>query len=97
MFWVSTPVLLVACLLNAWRYYVFSECMDFVLLGSWSLLLFTIAAYWIYNKSGYTKKLWSKGIWFSENDVLHVFLIFWILYIAIFVAEHIKDYTVPLS
>lgn len=95
MVWVSTPVFLFFCLLNAWRYYMFSYDMDLVLLGSWILLFCTMMAYWIYNKLGITKKLWAKGIWFSENDVLHVFLIFWIIYIATFVAEHIKDYTIP--
>jgi len=95
MVWVSTPLLFFFCFLNAWRYYMFSYDMDLVLLGSWILLLCTMMAYGIYRKQGISKKLWAKGIWFSENDVLHVFLIFWMIYIATVVAGCIKDYTIP--
>ena len=92
---VSTPVFLFFCFLNAWRYYMFNDSMDLVLMGSWLLLLCIMIAYWLYNKKGITKKLWEKGIWFSENDVLHVLLIFWMIYIAMVVADRIKDYTIP--
>lgn len=95
MVWVSIPGFLLFCFLNAWHYYMFSYYMDLVLLGSWILLLCTMMAYWIYNKQGITKKLWAKGIWFSENDMLHVLLIFWMIYIATVVADRIKDYTIP--
>ena len=94
--WVSTPVFLFFCFLNAWRYYMFSFSMDLVLLGSWLILFCTMMAYWLYNKQGITKKLWAKGIWFSENDVLHVLMIFWMIYIATVVADRIKDYTIPV-
>ena len=94
---VSTPVFLFFCFLNAWRYYKFSYSIDLVLLGSWILLLCTMMAYWLYNKQGITKKLWAKGIWFSKNDVLHVFLIFWMIYIATAVADRIKDYTIDFT
>ncbi len=95
MVWVSTPAFLFFCFLNAWRYHMFGYSMDLVLLGSWISLFCTMVAYWIYNKQGITKKLWAKGIWFSENDVLHVLLILWMIYIATFVADRIKDYTIP--
>ena len=65
------------------------------LLGSWIILLGAVLAYWIYSKRGITKKLWARGIWFSENDVLHVLLIFWMIYIVTAVADRIKDYTIP--
>ena len=76
MLWVSAPVIFFFCCFNAWRYYKFKDPMDIVLLGAWILLLGTMAAYWVYSKQGIQKKLWVKGIWFSENDVLHVLLIF---------------------
>ena len=96
MVMVSAPVFFFFIFLNAWRYYVLRDSMDFVLLGTWGILLGTMMAYWIYSKKGITKKLWAKGIWFSENDVLHVFLIFWMIYIVTAVANQIKDYTVPI-
>ena len=66
--------------------------MDLVLLGSWFMLVGTLAAYWIYGKQGIPKKLWARGIWFSENDVLHVLLIFWMVYTVAVVSNRISDF-----
>ena len=96
MIWVSAPVFFFFCFFNVWRYYVFRDSMDLVLLGSWVILLGTMMAYWIYSKQGITKKLWARGIWFSENDVLHVLLIFWMIYIVTVVAHRVKDNAVPI-
>jgi hypothetical protein len=96
MVWVSAPVFFFFCFFNGWRYCMFRDAMDLVLLGSWIILLGTMMVYWIYSKQRITKKLWAKGIWFSENDVLHVFLILWMIYIVTVVADRVKDYTVPI-
>ena len=96
MVWVSAPVFFFLCFLNAWRYYMFRDPMDLVLMGSWIILLGTLMAYWIYSKRGITKKLWARRIWFSENDVLHVLLIFWMFYIVLVVANRVKDYTASI-
>jgi len=74
---------------------MFRDSMDLALLGSWIILLGIMMAYWVYSKQGIKKKLWAKGIWFSENDVLHVFLILWMTYIVTAVADRIEDYTIP--
>jgi len=74
---------------------MFRDSMDLVLLGSWMMLFGTMMAYWTYSKLGITKKIWARGIWFSENDVLHVLLIFWVTYIATVAANRISlDYSV---
>ena len=98
MVWVSTPVFLIIIIINGWRYYMFRTPMDLALLGAWVLLLFTMMAYWLYDNLAITSKLWAKGkgIWFSQNDVLHSGLIFWMIYVAIVVANRVNDYTVPL-
>ena len=95
MLWVSAPVFFFFCCLNSWRYYMLKDTMDLVLLGAWILLIGTMIAYRVYSKQGISKKLWTKGVWFSENDVLHVFLILWMAYITTVVADRITDYTVP--
>jgi hypothetical protein len=92
MVYFSTPALFFSIFWNSLQYHLFRNPLDLVLLVTWILLLCTMMAYWIYLKLGITKKLWAKGIWFSENDVLHVLLIFWMIYIATVVADHIKDY-----
>jgi hypothetical protein len=92
MVWVSTPIILILFIVNGWRYYIFKTTMDLTLLGTWIWLLVTMAAYWSYDKLGITPKLWAKRIWFSQNDVLHIGLILWMIYIAAFVTNNVKDY-----
>jgi hypothetical protein len=94
MVWVSAPHLFFFIILNGWRYFTLKDAMHLVLLGSWFMLVGTMAAYWIYGKQGIPKKLWARGIWFSENDVLHVLLIFWMVYTVAVVANRISDFTV---
>jgi hypothetical protein len=91
---VSTPILLIFFILNGWRYYMLGDPMDLALLGTWILLLLTSAAYCLYDDLEITRKLWARGegIWFSQNDVLHICLILWIIYIAAVVANRVKDY-----
>lgn len=89
---VSTPVFILFVLLNGWRWFIFNDPMDLVFLGSWILLIGTMIVYWIYRKNAITKKLWKKNIWFSEDDILHVCLIIWVIYIATMAAHRVKDW-----
>lgn len=91
----SSPIFLFVVLLNSWRYYLFAENLDAVLVGVWGGLFLTMLAYWLYDQSNTTEKLWAKGqgIWFSQNDVLHIGLIFWALYIAIVVIPQVRDFS----
>ena len=95
---VSTPILLIFFILNGWRYYVLRNPMDLALLGTWLLMLLTMSAYCLYDALDITQKLWDrgKGIWFSQNDVLHICLILWVIYIATVVANRVKDFTMPI-
>ena len=92
MVWISMPIFLIMFALSAWRYYELGTAMDLALMGAWILLLLTMAAYWLYDKLDVTPKLWTKGIWFSQNDVLHTGLILWMLYIATVVTQLVQDY-----
>ena len=98
MVWFSSPILLLLFILNGWRYYLFGDAMNLALLGAWILLLITSGAYSLYDNLDITRKLWAggQGIWFSQNDVLHIGLILWMIYITAVVANRVKDFSVPL-
>lgn len=90
---VSAPGILALFILNGWRYSRYKERLDLAYLGTWIWLGITIAAYFLYLISGITASLWAKGFWFSENDVLHVGLIIWMIFIARILAPRVKDLT----
>jgi hypothetical protein len=77
--------------INGGRYRQFKQPLDLALLVAWIWLGITIIAYFVYYISGNATALWAKGIWFTENDVLHIGLIVWMLFIAFMVAPKTKD------
>ncbi|MGL5042583.1 MAG: hypothetical protein ACRC6X_05755 [Culicoidibacterales bacterium] len=91
---ISLPSFILFLVLNSVRYIQFGYTMDLVLMGSWILIYLSWWGYIKYWKSGLTDKLWKKGkgIWFSDNDVLHVILIIWALYVLFIMPEYIKDF-----
>lgn len=89
-----TPFIVFLIVLNAWRYWHFGQQLDLALLGTWFGLVLTMVLFNKYTALGLTNKLWKKGTWFSENDVLHVALILWIIYIALVVEPLVKDISV---
>jgi hypothetical protein len=90
---VSTPIVLFLIGLNSWRYTALGEAQDLALLGCWIGLVLSMEAYWVYAKLGLTEKLWRNGHWFSENDVLHVTLIVWVIYIVAVMGPWVSDLT----
>lgn len=89
---ISIPAYLIFIALNIVRYIVYGNTMDLVLIGSWILIYLSWWGYIKYWKSGLTQILWKKKIWFSENDVLHVILIIWAIYVLVFMPEYIQDF-----
>lgn len=57
------------------------------------LLLVVQAAYFSYAAAGLTARLWQdgQGFYFSENDVLHVGMILWLLYMFLCVGKYLRD------
>ncbi|WP_136797555.1 hypothetical protein [Desulfosediminicola ganghwensis] len=94
----SLPAFVLMLIVSGWRYCMLGNSADLVLVGAWLLLLFISAAYYLYDELEITEKLWEQGagIWFSQNDLLHIGLILWMLYIALFVADRVKDTTVSI-
>jgi hypothetical protein len=92
---VTAPSIVLVIVHNAWRYRRLRRRLDRALLVIWAGLALTIAAYFVYLISGLTQRLWSRGHWFSENDVLHLGLIAWMIYIAIALAPHLADEPQP--
>lgn len=85
------PGILSFFIINGRRYRQSKQPLDRALLVTWVWLGITIIAYFAYFISGNTAALWAKGIWFTENDVLHLGLIGWMLYIAFRVAPKTRD------
>lgn len=87
----AAPGVLILFVISAIRYYRLKQKADLSLLVVALWLGLTIAAYFMYYLSGATAALWQNGIWFSENDVLHIGLILWMLYITFALAPRAED------
>ena len=85
------PSYVIFFIFNAISYSRRKDKMDLCLMITWLFLGAVMGAYFLYLGLGYTEALWKKGFWFSANDVLHVGLILWMLYIGLVVAKKVKD------
>jgi hypothetical protein len=65
--------------------------MSLALLRTWGGFVMVIVAYIGALAMGITQRLWARGIWFTENDVLHVGMILWVLYIAVALPKAVED------
>jgi len=73
------------------RYLKVRKSLDLLLVGAWIFMFVIVFAYFGFFVSGYADILWKKGIWFNANDVLHIGLIFWIVYLVSCIAKHVED------
>ena len=78
-------------IINTINYFKTREHLELRLMILWLLQLFVMTAYYAYFLSEFKDALWEQGIWFTANDVLHVLLIFWMLYIIFFVVNRVED------
>ncbi len=88
---IGMPNIIIFLVLNGRRYAKHKQRIDLVLLRTWAWLILTIGAYFLYFISGLSQKLWAQSIWFTENDVLHIGLIIWMVYIMQVVSKHVVD------
>ena len=87
----AAPNILLRLALNGWRYYRLRDPMDLALLGTWLWLGITLGAYFLYLVLDLTHDLSAQGVWFSENDVLLIGLILWMVYITLAVVRRVAD------
>ena len=87
----STPLYVLILIANGIQYAQTKNKHIAKLTITWLLLFSVLIAYYSYLLLGLTDTLWLQGIWFSENDVLHVGMILWLLYIQTFLKTSIQD------
>ena len=61
-------------------------------LRAWGILFLTIVLYYLYEYTELTSQLWQYNIWFSSNDVLHIGMFIWLIYLSRQVLLKITDY-----
>jgi len=87
----AAPAVALALILTGSSYYKRRDPMNLALLRTWAGFVMVIVAYVVALAMGITQTLRTRGIWFTENDVLHVGMILWILHIAVSLPKTVED------
>jgi hypothetical protein len=89
----ALPGILIVALISTRRYLRNHGALDRSLMISILLLIVVQAAYYAYESAGLTATLWDggRGIYFSENDVLHVGMMLWLAYMVFVVGKRLRD------
>jgi len=86
------PQFVVFFILSIKEYKIKKDFMNKRFIITWILFLLTNVAYYVYYWIGISESLLnSTGIWFNQNDVLHVLLMGWMIYIWIALPNVIVD------
>ena len=89
----ALPGIIIVIVVAAKRYRATHDALDRSLVLAAVLLVIVQVAYFAYYAAGITAVLWKDGagIYFSENDVLHVGMIAWLAYVVFVVGKHLRD------
>jgi hypothetical protein len=89
----AVPVILVVIIVPGRRYRSTRDPMDRSLVRAAVLLVVVQVAYFAYYAAGITAVVWDdgSGVYFSENDVLHIGIILWLWYVVAVVGRHLRD------
>jgi hypothetical protein len=93
----AAPASVLSLVLTARAFHERRDRTSRALLRTWSGFVMVIVAYIGAPAIGITQKLWSEGIWFTENDILHAGMILWILYIAVALPMRVEDMRDPAT
>ncbi len=93
----TLPAYFVIIGLNIFQYKKSPSPVLLRLLVCWALLAIVFCAYYWYAVNGFTQQLWKQGVWFSENDVLHLMMLFWCLYVYFILEKWISDNKLNLN
>jgi len=88
---INAPSFVILFIINLINYRKTKALLEIRLLWLWLLQGIIILLYFAYLFSGVEHNLWKNGIWFTANDVLHILIILWQLYIYFYVIKHLKD------
>lgn len=78
--------------LNIIQYKKFKDPLNRILIVIWIGFLVVNAGYFVFLLGGFGTLLYqTRGIWFNENDVLHILLICWTVLIFILLKDKLKD------
>jgi len=75
----------------SWQYRKTKNPLIMKILKVGVLLIAVIVIYFIGLTSGFAALLWSRGIWFNANDLLHVLLFGWVLYSYNMLHDTLRD------
>lgn len=85
------PTILFLLIINIRRYIDLKKRINRSLVIIWISLILIIGLYFLYFMLDITNILWEQGIWFSENDILHIGLILWMIYIGLVASRFGKN------
>ncbi len=85
------PSMLMFFINNILRYVKTKSRMELLLMFAWMGMALVMVAYYVAAIFGLTEIMWEQGIWFSDNDVLHIGLIAWMFYVGISVRKYVID------
>ena len=85
------PTILFLLIFNIRRYFDLKKRINRSLVIIWVALILIIGLYFLYFMLDITNILWEDGIWFSENDILHIGLILWMIYIGLVASRFGKN------
>jgi hypothetical protein len=88
----TCPAFIILSVVNFLAYRARNQKLDIRLLFAWIFMFAIVILYFGFLVSGYAAVLWQKGIWFNANDVLHISLIIWAIYLYFGVSRYFMDY-----